>query len=79
MNTKVYNNVISGKSDNNIRFVDLCNLVVDLGFELKRQRGSHRYYGHNTIAEIINIQDDKSKAKGYQVAQVRKIIKKHNL
>ncbi len=41
MNQKTYNNVISGKSDNNINFNDFRNLIVDLGFDLILQNGSH--------------------------------------
>ena len=42
MNQKTYNDVISGKSDNNINFGDFCNLIVDLGFSFKRQKGPHK-------------------------------------
>ena len=44
MNKKVYDTVISGKSDNNIRYVDFQNLIVSLGFVFERQRGSHAIY-----------------------------------
>ena len=67
MNNKVYNAVLSGKSDNNIKFSDLCGLIIDIGFEFKRQKGSHRQYSNIGIREIINIQDDGGKAKAYQV------------
>lgn len=36
MNQKTYNDVMSGKSDNNIRFNDFRNLIVDLGFDFIR-------------------------------------------
>ena len=32
-----YNNVMSGRSDNNIRFVDFKNLISELGFDFKGQ------------------------------------------
>ena len=79
MNQKVYNDVMSGKSDSNIRFADFQNLIVDLGFEYIRQNGSHRQYFHHGINAFMNIQKDGSKAKGYEVRQLRKIITKYDL
>ena len=38
---KVYNAVISGKADHNIRYADLENLIINLGFIFERQNGSH--------------------------------------
>ena len=79
MNRKVYTSVISGESDNNIKYTDFRNLVIDLGFEFKRQKGSHTMYFHSEIKEFLNIQKDGSKAKGYQVEHLRNVIIKHNL
>lgn len=79
MNKKIYHDVISGKSDYNIKYSDLQNLILELGFEFKRQRGSHTIYYHSGINELLNIQKDGSKAKGYEVKQLRNIIIKHNL
>ncbi len=79
MNKKVYNAVISGNSDNNIRFNDFRNLIIDLGFEHIRQNGSHIQYFHNGINAFMNIQKDGPKAKGYEVRQLRKIIQDNNL
>ena len=77
MNTKVYEAIISGKSDNNIKYTDFQNLIVDLGFEFMRQKGSHKIYYHYNINETMNIQPDGNKAKGYQVEQLRKYIKEY--
>lgn len=79
MNQKTYNDVVSGRSDNNIHFDDFRKLIVDLGFGLKGQKGSHVSYYHNGINERMTIQNAGSKAKGYQVRQLRNIILKHNL
>ena len=79
MNRKVYESVISGESDNNIKYTDFQNLIIDLGFEFRRQKGSHTMYFHNEIKEFVNIQKDGSKAKGYQVEHLRNVILKHNL
>ncbi|MCM1499280.1 MAG: type II toxin-antitoxin system HicA family toxin [Clostridium sp.] len=79
MNKKIYNNVISGKADNSINFNDFRNLIIDLGFNFIRQSGSHVQYYNSTINERMTIQNDKGKAKGYQVRQLRNIIIKHGL
>ena len=79
MNSKVYDSVISGKSDNNISYSDFQNLILDLGFEYKRQKGSHTMYYHNGINEFMNIQKDGNKAKAYQVEQLRNVILKYML
>jgi len=66
-------------TDNNINFGDFCNLIVDLGFSFKGEKGSHKSYYHNGINERMTIQNANSKAKGYQVRQLRDIIIKHGL
>jgi len=70
---------MSGQSDNNIRYSDFQNLIIDIGFVFERQRGSHIIYYHDSIGEFMNIQPDGNKAKGYQVRQLREIINEHNL
>lgn len=70
--------ILQGGSDANISFNDLCNLLKKLGFE-KRVRGSHHIFRKEGIIEKINLQRDDSKAKVYQVRQVRNLILKYNL
>ena len=79
MDKKVYEAVVNGNSDNNIKYTDFQTLIVDLGFEPKRQKGSHTMYFNDSINEFMNIQKDANKAKNYQVEQLRNIIIKHNL
>ena len=55
MNQKTYNDVVSGRSDNNIHFDDFRKLIVDLGVGLKGQKGSHVSYYHNGINERMTI------------------------
>lgn len=59
----------------NVRFADLC-LVCDYYFGTARQKGSsHRIYKTPWQGDPrINIQNDKGKAKAYQVKQVLKAI-----
>ncbi|MDE7479365.1 MAG: type II toxin-antitoxin system HicA family toxin [Lachnospiraceae bacterium] len=53
--------------------------MIDLGFTLKGQKGSHISYYHSKTNERMTIQNAGSKAKGYQVRQLRNIIIKHGL
>ena len=77
-NSKLLKKILLGRSDNNIEFSELCGLLTFLAFD-ERIRGSHHIFTRNNIAEIINIQSDGSKAKAYQVKQIRNLILKYNL
>ncbi len=70
--------ILRGRSNANISFDDLCKLLITLGFD-ERTRGSHHIFRKAGILEKINLQRDGSKAKMYQVRQVRNIILKYNL
>ncbi len=68
--------ILRGDSDTNIAFRDLCELLKKLGFN-ENMRGSHHIFRKDGIEEKINLQKDGSKAKPYQVRQVRTILVKH--
>jgi predicted RNA binding protein YcfA (HicA-like mRNA interferase family) len=70
--------VLRGVSDSNISFDQICQLLVNLGFE-QRIRGSHHIFTKDRVDEIINIQPKGSQAKAYQVKQIREIILKYKL
>lgn len=71
--------VLAGTSDNNIKFAELRQLLKKLGFN-ERIRGDHYIFTKDNVEEIINIQPiSGSKAKGYQVKQVRNLIVKYAL
>ncbi len=70
--------ILSGTSDANIHFKDLCDFLKNLGFE-ERIRGSHHIFRKEGVIEKINLQQDKDKAKPYQVKQVRNVILKYKL
>jgi hypothetical protein len=63
---KIAQKVLSGKSDNNIHFQDLCILLEILDFN-NRIKGSHHIYYKNGIEEIINLQSNGNRANAYQV------------
>lgn len=75
---KLLDRLLRGTSDANIPFAPLCSLLRDLGFE-ERVKSSHHIFTMEGIPEILNLQPKKSKAKVYQVRQVRKVLLKHQL
>jgi len=70
--------VLRGSSDANIRFSELQTLLSRLGFA-ERIKGSHHIFTREDVAEILNLQERNSKAKPYQVKQVRKILVQYKL
>jgi predicted RNA binding protein YcfA (HicA-like mRNA interferase family) len=70
--------VLTGASDASIDFDELCHLLIRLGFQ-SRVRGSHHNFFRDGVVERINLQRDGSKAKPYQVRQVRRIITEYGL
>ncbi|HNS02365.1 MAG TPA: type II toxin-antitoxin system HicA family toxin [Anaerolineae bacterium] len=75
---KLLMQILRGTSDANIAFEDLRWLLFQLGFE-ERVRGSHHMFRRSGVEEKINLQRDGSKAKPYQVRQVRAAIVKYRL
>jgi hypothetical protein len=75
---KLRQKLLDGKSDANINFEDLRGLLISLGFE-ENIKGGHHTYRKAGIIEKPNLQRDGSKAKSYQVRQVRQILKKYGL
>jgi len=65
--------ILSGNSDNNIKFKDLRATLLSFGFE-ERIKGSHHIYTKNGVPTMLNLQKDGDMAKAYQVKQVRKMI-----
>ncbi len=70
--------ILRGTSDKNIPFNNLRTLLKAFEFS-ERIKGDHHIYTRDDIAEIINIQPLGSKAKPYQVKQIRAIILKYKL
>jgi predicted RNA binding protein YcfA (HicA-like mRNA interferase family) len=71
--SKILQRILSGTADSNIPFADLVHLLSYLGFKLRVQ-GSHHIFTKEGIADRINIQRDGSKAKPYQIKQIRRIL-----
>lgn len=75
---KLFMQIMSGTNDKNVSFGDLQKALMLLGFTV-RIKGDHFIYFRDGVDEIINIQPDGSKAKPYQVKQVRNIILKYRM
>ena len=75
---KIFFRVVRGTSDASIAFEDLRQLMTTLGFD-ERIRGSHHIFTRDGIDEILNLQPRGSKAKPYQVKQVRRVILAYQL
>ncbi len=72
-NDRTLSRVLRGASDSNIGLNALRQLLLRLRFE-ERIRGSHHIFRKDGVEELINLQRDGSKAKTYQVRQVRAVI-----
>jgi len=75
---KSLDKILRGTSDSTIDFSALCNVLKRLEFD-ERIRGAHHIFSRQDVGEIINLQPRGTKAKPYQVKQVRAIILKYRL
>ncbi len=75
---KTLERILRGTSDANISFDDVCRVLDSLGFQ-SRIRSSHHIFFKEGVNEILNLQPRGSKAKPYQIKQVRQIILKYKL
>jgi hypothetical protein len=75
---KLLAKILSGASDTNISFEQLCQLLIRLGFD-ERIRGSHHIFTKEGVEEILNLQLKQAKAKAYQVKQIREMLLKYQL
>ena len=71
--------ILSGKSNNNFAFNDLCYILDRAGFQSRSGKGRHRIYYKEGIVEIVNVQPRNGKAKPYQVKQVRELLLKYKI
>lgn len=75
---KLYKHIVMRRGDANVSFTELCGLVERLGFS-RRIKGDHHIFWMDEVEEILNLQPKGTKAKAYQVAQVRDVILKYKL
>ena len=75
---KTLEKLLRGESDANIRFDELCHLLEAKGFRM-RVSGCHHIFTRPGVTVRINLQREGSKAKPYQVRQIRKILATYKL
>lgn len=75
---KLYQHIVMRLGDANVGFSELCGLVERLGFSC-RIKGDHHIFWMDGVEEILNLQPKGTKAKAYQVGQVRDVIFKYKL
>ena len=76
---KLIAKILSGKSNNTIRFTEISALLSAFGFSV-RINGDHHIFYHSEVMEIINLQPTKTAmTKPYQVRQIRDLIIKYKL
>ena len=75
---RILSQILDGRSDANVNFNELLNLLRSLGFS-ERIRGSHHIFAREDVQEIVNLQPKGAKAKAYQVKQVRQVLVKYRL
>ena len=45
--------ILSGRSDQNLSFDDLCHVIECAGFQMRSGKGSHRIYYKDGVVEIL--------------------------
>jgi hypothetical protein len=75
---KVFDSLMSGRSDANFPFHDLCLLLTTLRYTKRKTKGSHIIFQRGS--SFLNLQPSTGgKAKAYQVRQVRQELQILNL
>jgi len=67
------------RGSKNVRFDELVVVVKAFGFHLSRVNGSHHIFIHPQIPELVNLQNQRGKAKPYQVRQFLTLVEQYNL
>lgn len=75
---KILFKILTARSDNNIAFTELTQLLQRLQFEV-RIRGDHHIFTRHDVREILNLQPKGAMDKPYQVKQVRELIIRYQL
>jgi predicted RNA binding protein YcfA (HicA-like mRNA interferase family) len=74
---KILEKILAGSL--NVSFADMQRLVEAFGFRLSRVSGSHHIHTHPDVPELVNLQNDRGKAKPYQIRQFLKLMEEYNL
>lgn len=63
----------------NVDFGDAQRLLEGLGFQELRVTGSHHVYGRPGMAQQLNLQERRGKAKPYQLRQLASLVRRYSL
>jgi hypothetical protein len=63
----------------NVAFTDARRLAEATGFELRRITGSHFIFRHPLVPDRLNLQQERGKAKPYQLRQLLDVIERYAL
>jgi predicted RNA binding protein YcfA (HicA-like mRNA interferase family) len=74
---KILAKVLAGSK--NIAFNDFVLLVEGFGFRLARISGSHHIFVHNSVKELVNLQNVNGQVKPYQIKQFMELVERYNL
>lgn len=75
---KLFERLLDGALSN-VDFGDFTHLVEAFGFQLDHVRGSHHFYFHSRVSEVLNLQPHHGEAKPYQVRQFLDLVERYNL
>jgi hypothetical protein len=71
---KLYDRILSGRSDKNIPFGRTCTLLKSMGFQ-ERVVGDHHIFAKEGVEELIDLQPtSEAKCKPYQGKLIRKVL-----
>jgi hypothetical protein len=69
---------MAGRTDADFSFNQLCSLLIEVGYAMRKAKGSHVIFQHGT--SVLNLQSTPGgKAKAYQVRLVRQELPNLNL
>jgi predicted RNA binding protein YcfA (HicA-like mRNA interferase family) len=74
---KILAKVLAGSK--NIAFSDFILLVEGFGFRLSRVSGSHHIFVHDSVKELVNLQNVNGQVKPYQVKQFMELVERYAL
>jgi hypothetical protein len=75
---KLFDKLIAGRSDANFSFDEICSLLIKLGYNARKTKGSHIIFQRGSSFLNLQLAAD-GKAKVYQVRQVRQELQNLNL
>ncbi len=67
------------QSPKNVRFETVCRAAEIFGFRFRGGKESHRIYVRQGVRQLLNFQNERGKAKPYQIKQFLRIVDEYHL